>query len=256
MRRRFIFDLDGTLVPTQLVYSRAIGEFQLAILDALGRYAPHIKDIGLQFDEIDATMVKVENPRTGRPYGFSADRFSDAMVHCYEKLCEPYGREVDPAAIARIRQIAHLVVEPTAYQQVGLVDGTEEVLEALHVDGADLILLTKHEDASFQREKIKALGLTYWFPNPLVVSRKTEETFAALAKNNEPLRCWSIGDSFPSDIEPALRAGLNGIFIPSPDRWTFERERETELLQQWSQNRLLCLRDIRELLTNPEVMRV
>ncbi|OHA49489.1 MAG: hypothetical protein A2682_00510 [Candidatus Terrybacteria bacterium RIFCSPHIGHO2_01_FULL_58_15] len=255
MRKRFIFDLDGTLVPTQLVYSQAIGEFQLVMLHALGRYAPHIKDIGNQFDAIDAAMVKMENPRTGQPYGFSVDRFSDAMVRCYEKLCTAQDRTSDPAVIAEVQRIAHRVIEPSAYQEVGLVSGATRVLDTLQNRGADLVLLTKHEDATFQQEKIEALGLTRWFPEPRIVSEKTVRTFAELAGPKDAWLNWSIGDSFPSDIEPALQAGLNAIFIPSPDRWTFERQRESELLQQWGQDRLVCIRDIRELLQQKECCR-
>jgi len=37
-------------------------------------------------------------------------------------------------------------------------------------------------------------------------------------------RTWMIGNSPKSDINPALEAGLNAVFIPHAHTWTLERE--------------------------------
>lgn len=37
-------------------------------------------------------------------------------------------------------------------------------------------------------------------------------------------RAWMIGNSPKSDINPALEAGLNAVYIPHPRTWVLEKE--------------------------------
>ncbi len=39
----------------------------------------------------------------------------------------------------------------------------------------------------------------------------------------DPSRAWMIGNSPKSDVNPALEAGLNAVFIPHAHTWTLER---------------------------------
>jgi putative hydrolase of the HAD superfamily len=55
----------------------------------------------------------------------------------------------------------------------------------------------------------------------------TEKNSAAYEKAVEQFRivkasCWMVGNSPRSDINPALEAGLNAVFIPHPDTWELE----------------------------------
>ena len=40
----------------------------------------------------------------------------------------------------------------------------------------------------------------------------------------EPLRAWMIGNSPKSDVNPALEAGLNAVFVPHAHTWVLEKE--------------------------------
>jgi putative hydrolase of the HAD superfamily len=40
----------------------------------------------------------------------------------------------------------------------------------------------------------------------------------------DPQHTWMIGNSPRSDINPALSAGLNAVYIPHPHTWHFEHE--------------------------------
>ena len=40
----------------------------------------------------------------------------------------------------------------------------------------------------------------------------------------EPARTWMIGNSPKSDINPALEAGLNAVFVPHPHTWVLEKQ--------------------------------
>ena len=39
-----------------------------------------------------------------------------------------------------------------------------------------------------------------------------------------PARTWMIGNSPKSDINPALEAGLNAVFVPHANTWVLEKE--------------------------------
>jgi putative hydrolase of the HAD superfamily len=40
----------------------------------------------------------------------------------------------------------------------------------------------------------------------------------------DPGRTWMIGNSPKSDINPALEAGLNAVYVPHPHTWVLEKQ--------------------------------
>ena len=40
----------------------------------------------------------------------------------------------------------------------------------------------------------------------------------------DPERTWMVGNSPKSDVNPALAAGLNAVFIPHAHTWVLEKE--------------------------------
>jgi putative hydrolase of the HAD superfamily len=40
----------------------------------------------------------------------------------------------------------------------------------------------------------------------------------------DPSRTWMIGNSPKSDINPALEAGLNAVFVPHAHTWILEKQ--------------------------------
>jgi putative hydrolase of the HAD superfamily len=59
-----------------------------------------------------------------------------------------------------------------------------------------------------------------------VVPEKEPATYAALVKRLDlnPARTWMIGNSPKSDINAALAAGLNAVFIPHHATWRLEEQ--------------------------------
>jgi putative hydrolase of the HAD superfamily len=58
----------------------------------------------------------------------------------------------------------------------------------------------------------------------------------------DPARTWMIGNSPRSDINPALAAGLNAVFIPHQHTWRLEQEEVVQV-----DGRLLTLRGFGDL---------
>jgi putative hydrolase of the HAD superfamily len=59
-----------------------------------------------------------------------------------------------------------------------------------------------------------------------------------------PGSAWMIGNSPKSDINPALDAGLNAVFIPHAHTWVLEKQ---EIASQGRDGKLLILDHFRDL---------
>ncbi len=117
-----------------------------------------------------------------------------------------------------------------------------EALSALH-GRCRLALLTKGEYA-LQERRISESAFREVFERVTIVEHKDRETFLRVAKEfgADPERTWSVGDSFRSDIKPALEAGLHAIWIPQ-ETWGYETGTSEH------HERLLQIGSIRELPT-------
>src|ERR1700674_2143123 len=77
-----------------------------------------------------------------------------------------------------------------------------------------------------ERLKIERSGLESRFTATAVVHEKAVDTYRAIVDERklDPTRTWMIGNSPRSDINPALQAGLNAVFIPHEHTWRLEKE--------------------------------
>jgi putative hydrolase of the HAD superfamily len=103
------------------------------------------------------------------------------------------------------------------------------------------ILVTKG-DPTEQRGKLERSGLEPHFSAIEVLPEKHEDAYRALAVHHacDAPTTWMIGNSPKSDINPALAAGLNAVFIPHDFTWVLEHEVVGDALD--GQRLLLCER--------------
>jgi putative hydrolase of the HAD superfamily len=109
-------------------------------------------------------------------------------------------------------------------QPMQVIDGVVETLEYLS-GRHELTLFTKgHPDE--QTLKIDRSGLRRFFAHTAVVPEKDVTAYTELVgtRGLSPDRSWMIGNSPKSDINPALAAGLNAVFVPHAHTWTLERQ--------------------------------
>ena len=87
--------------------------------------------------------------------------------------------------------------------------------------------------------KIDRSGLGEFFTHAEIVKEKDVASYAGLVAKHkmDPALTWMIGNSPKSDVNPALEAGLNAVFIPHERTWTLERQD----LRQPGPGRLLVL---------------
>lgn len=205
MRQHLIIDADDTLWENNIYFERAFDEF-VEYLDHSSLTAPEIRQI---LDEIELANAKI--------HGYGSRNFGNNLRQCYQHLAE---REVREEDLCTVMSFAERILE-CPMQVIGGVPETLEYLASRH----DLTLFTKGHPEE-QKLKIDRSGLGIYFGHTAIVKEKDVAAYHALVEHRGilPERAWMCGNSAKSDINPALAAGLNAIFIPHQHTWGLERQ--------------------------------
>jgi putative hydrolase of the HAD superfamily len=224
-RQHLIFDADDTLWENNIHFERAIEDF-LNFLD----------HATLTRDEVRAVLDEIELANF-RVHGYGSAAFTRNLRHCYERLAE---RQIDEDALRTVMAFGERIVS----QPIELIEGVAETLPRLAAKH-DLTLLTKGHPEE-QQLKIDRSGLGDYFRRTAVVAEKDTAAYVTLVDELDlaPTRTWMIGNSPKSDINPALAAGLNAVFIPHSATWRLEQQ---EIDDRHTRGRLLQLDRFREL---------
>ncbi len=201
-----LIDADDTLWENNVYFERAIAQF-ISFLD----HQTHSRD------EVRAILNDVERECIVK-HGYGMHSFAHALMDTFERLStEP----VTPEMHERIHGFAHTVAE----HPVEIITGVTETLAYLRKARHHLILMTKGNFAE-QTGKIERSGLQPYFAAVEVVAEKNPETYRTVASKYRlaPETSWMVGNSPKSDINPALRAGLNAVFVPHDNTWVLEHE--------------------------------
>lgn len=212
-KKAFIFDLDDTLMWNEYTYSLAFIEFYEYLRKLWDNRIPYIGSVAKRGEEITHDMVIQINPDTGKPYGFTMERFPTSLVRTYKELCDKNFGVFDDAIASNVYKIGLKFCAQHNYVEQGLVNGAQDVLYFLKQQKCPLFLVTKG-DSRVQQIKIDALKFKPWFVEIAIVDNKTPETFLEYVRRFSGHKIWSVGNSFYSDIQPAIQAGCGGIYIP------------------------------------------
>ena len=225
LAQTLLIDADDTLWENNIYFERAIADF-ISFLNHRERTPADVREI---LNDVERDCIVT--------HGYGLHSFAHALVKTFERLSvEP----LTPALHETIHGFAHTI----ATQPVQLLPGVEQTLEYLSRKH-HLVLLTKG-DHKEQTGKVQRSGLQKHFAAVEVVAEKDPATYAAvIAKHELEHECtWMIGNSPKSDINPALRAGINAVFVPHDDTWILEHE---EVLAPDPPSELLVLQTFRDL---------
>lgn len=202
------FDADDTLWDCQTHFD-VIEQKYLQLIHEFG-------DNSQIADELFA-IEKANMPILG--YGSKA--FTISMLE--EALHVSNGR-VSSAVIQQIIQLGKSLLQMPA-QPLPYVESTLKTLADSH--RYQMILFTKGEIAE-QTNKLKRSGLTRYFEEVEITGDKTEEAYRRLCRiyDADPKELVMIGNSFKSDIAPALAIGSYAIHIPYHINWKMEEAEE------------------------------
>ncbi len=198
-----LIDADDTLWENNVYFERAIAAF-ISTIDHR-RHSPA---------EVRNTLNAVEH-ETILTHGYGLLSFTHALVTCFERLsAAPMTQQMRE----RIEGFAGAI----AAQEIELLPGVADTLAELAARHR-LILMTKGNRAE-QSDKLARSGLAPDFSAVEVVAEKDPATYRKIIARHqlEPRRSWMIGNSPKSDINPALAAGLNAVFVLHKDTWVLE----------------------------------
>ena len=224
----FLIDADDTLWENNIYFERAIADF-ISFLNHQERSPAEVRTI-LNDVERDAIAS----------HGYGLRSFTHSLVKTFEQL------SVEPLTPA-LHETIHGFARTIAEQPVQLLPRVAETLQYLS-DRNDLILVTKG-DFTEQSGKVNRSGLKEYFSAIEIVSEKDIRQYRHVVDRHSLAaeQTWMVGNSPKSDINPALAAGLNAIFVPHDDTWVLEHE---ELAAAEPPSRLLVLNSFAELVNH------
>jgi putative hydrolase of the HAD superfamily len=207
--QHLLIDADDTLWENNIYFERAIANF----ISFLNHHEYSAQQVRAVLNEVErGCIIK---------HGYGLHSFAHALMETFERLAvEP----LTPSLHETIHGFAHTIAE----HPVEIIAGVPETLDYL-AGRHNLILMTKGALAE-QTGKIERSGLKEYFSSVEIVAEKDVETYRdIIAKYDLPNdSSWMVGNSPKSDINPALAAGINAVFVPHNNTWILEHEEMAE----------------------------
>ena len=214
MRNHLLIDADDTLWENNIYFEQATHAF-----------ITFLNHSRLSREEVQAVLDEVEHLM-----GYGSVNFTRSLVETYRRLAE---KDLQDEDVQLVRQFG----ERIRTQPLQLLAGVRETLEYLS-PRHDLVLLTKG-DTEEQKLKVERSGIEAFFRQVVIVQEKDIAAYHRVISEVgvDPHHTWMVGNSPRSDINPALAAGLNAVYIPHPHTWHLEHEE----VQNADAGRLLTL---------------
>ncbi|MGH9631981.1 MAG: HAD family hydrolase [Bryobacteraceae bacterium] len=203
-RQHLIIDADDTLWENNIYFERAFDDF-IAFLNHSSMTPNEVLAV---LDEIELASSKT--------HGYGSANFGRNLRECYERLVE---REVRGDDLRMVMSFAERILD----EPIEMIAGVEETLEYLALRH-DLTLFTKGHPEE-QKLKIDRSGVGVYFAHTAIVKEKDPDSYRSLVEERglPPETSWMVGNSPRSDINPALAAGLNAVFVPHERTWHLEK---------------------------------
>jgi putative hydrolase of the HAD superfamily len=222
-RQHLIFDADDTLWENNIYFE-----------DAFDRFCHYLAHSSMTPAQVRAVLDEIEMVNA-KIHGYGSKNFARNLGQCFRHLAE---RDVSERDLEVVRQFAYDILE----QPPLLIEGVQDTLA--HLAGRHELTIFTKGDPDEQRMKVDRSGLAGFFQHVAIVKEKHETEYRMLAQDRRfaPEYTWMIGNSPKSDINPALAAGLNAVYVPHPRTWSLEHEEVPE-----THSRLLRVQRISEL---------
>lgn len=220
-----LIDADDTLWENNIYFERAIVDF-ISFLNHKERTPAEVRAI---LNDVEREAIVT--------HGYGLRSFTHSLVKTFERLSvEP----ITPALHETIHGFARTIAE----QPVQFLPEVPKTLE--YLSGRNRLILVTKGDFAEQKRKVERSGLKDHFKAVEIVSEKDVSVYRSIVEHHqlEAATTWMVGNSPKSDINPALAAGLNAVFVPHGDTWILEHE---ELAEASPPSRLLVITRFAEL---------
>jgi putative hydrolase of the HAD superfamily len=200
-----LIDADDTLWENNVYFERAIARF-ISFLNHNEFSAEQVREV---LNDVERECIV--------KHGYGLHSFAHALADTFERLST---QPVTPELHAQVRSFA-ATIENHPIEFISEVPETLEYLSQRH----RLILVTKGHVPE-QSGKVERSGLKKYFAAVEIVAEKNAEVYSSVVEKYALKHdsTWMVGNSPKSDINPALSAGLNAVFVPHGDTWVLEHE--------------------------------
>ena len=201
-----LVDADDTLWENNIYFEQAIADF----MHFLNHQEMTHAEVRLVINAVERETI------LERGYGYHS--FAHSLVKTFERLSTA---PITPELHQIIWNFAHRITK----FPIKLLDGVAETLNYLCERRHHLILLTKG-DFTEQSAKVERSGVKEYFAAVEIVAEKDRSAYSNVVHKYalQPDVTWMIGNSPKSDINPALSAGINAVFVPHDQTWVLEHE--------------------------------
>ncbi len=246
----FIFDLDDTLVYNQYLHYRSEVRW---LVYAVERFYPKNKELNKIIQTISHQLItaefqakspieylekfpqkdtqpileilerlakidvgSVEIAKDRGMNAFSSTRYPTSLVKTflfYSESLKLAFTEEDCQEVYKIGKLA-FDLEPS------LIEGAKEVLDFLKKKKQEMVLFTRG-DEKIQMRKLEINNLYGYFEEIHIVHHKDASTFMNIVGKRNKEYVYMVGNSFKSDILPALDSDVHAIYIPK-QTWRYE----------------------------------
>ena len=201
-----LIDADDTLWQNNIYFEESISDF-MSFLNHQEMTRQQVRSV---INEVEKETIL--------EHGYGYHSFAHSLVKTFERLsAEPVTEELHQT----IWTFAHRI---TKYP-IELIEGVPATLSYLCERKHHLILMTKGNFTE-QSAKVERSGLKEYFAAVEIVAEKNAPTYRSIVSRYDlaPGATWMVGNSPKSDINPALAAGINAVFVPHDSTWILEHE--------------------------------
>ena len=201
-----LIDADDTLWENNVYFEQTIASF----IERLNHQHMSPREVRDFLNDVERENIL--------KHGYGSHSFAHSLVTCFERLAR---QPITPELHEFIWGFAHRVSTST----MEVIRGVPETLDYLNHRGHHLIVMTKG-NITEQSGKVERSGLKNYFAAVEIVAEKNESAYRGIIDkyNFAPETTWMVGNSPKSDINPALAAGINAVFVPHDNTWILEHE--------------------------------
>lgn len=155
--------------------------------------------------------------------GYGCKAFTLSLMENAIRLSDGQIRSADLSKVMLLgRSLLDLPATP--------LPGVEPTLERLYAEGRYRLAVFTKGELLDQENKLRRSGLLRFFEHVEIVSDKTRHAYLALCRRLRisPRQLLMVGNSYKSDIEPALAIGASAAYIPYHLTWQLEHAEERD----------------------------
>jgi len=197
-------DLDDTLISTHRYYE-----------EAKNNYADYMES-NFNFDKLEViNLLEKTDIELFKEMGLAKKRFPRAFIETTEILLEDESVSIDKHKKKAQEFGLEAFKTENEYKEIGFINGAEEMLNILRNKYDKMYLLTAGVP-EVQNPKIRALNLNQWFDEVHIVKfNNKNNVLLQLRETYSTNNITHIGNSEKSDVQAAIDAGVNAVYIPN-----------------------------------------